>query len=116
MDTSYLDPFIETIGRDALIQIQLKKLQLMLGPVLERNAFYKKRLFEAGFKRADDIRTLQDYARLPLTTKGELSADQADHRPHLRRTDFRTPMCVGICHISVPNLATYHGHAAPWIR
>ncbi len=43
MHVSYLDPFIETLGREALPQIQLKKFQLMLEPILATNPFYRRR-------------------------------------------------------------------------
>ncbi len=79
MDTSYLDPFIETLGREALVQIQLKKLQMMLAPVLETNSFYKRKLTEAGLAHPQEIRSLDELQHLPFTTKQELSADQAAH-------------------------------------
>jgi len=85
MQTSYLDPFIETLGRTALTQIQIKKLQLMLEPVLESNAFYGRKLKEAGLDNPSVIRTLDDmglFKRLPFTTKQELSADQAANPPY----------------------------------
>jgi phenylacetate-CoA ligase len=81
VNTDYLDPFIETLGRDALEQIQLKKLQLMLGRILESNAFYRHRLQNAGLESPRDLHSLGDLKRLPFTTKGELSADQATHPP-----------------------------------
>lgn len=77
MQPPYLDEFIETLGREALAQVQLKRLQLMLGPVLEHNAFYRKRLREAGLNLARDLRDLADLRKLPFTVKRELSADQA---------------------------------------
>ncbi len=82
MNISYLDPFIETLGRQALQEIQLKKLQLMLGTVLQTNRFYRRKLGEAGIKRGEDVKTLDDYHRLPFTTKEELSADQVAHAPY----------------------------------
>ena len=42
-DNNYLDRFIETIGRDALTEIQIKKFQMMLDRVLESNVFYKNK-------------------------------------------------------------------------
>jgi len=82
MQIDYLDPFIETLGRQALNEIQLKKFQLMLEPVLENNSFYREKLLAAGLKSAEDIRTLEDYKKLPLTTKSELSADQLLNPPY----------------------------------
>ena len=82
METSYLDSFIETLGREALAQIQLKKLQIMLGPVLKTNAFYRRKLGEVGVRRPADVQTLDDHRQLPFTTKEELSADQVAHPPY----------------------------------
>ncbi len=82
MEIRYLDPFIETLGREALTQIQLKRFQLMLDPVLKTNAFYRRKLGEAGVKRPQDVQTVDDLRRLPFTTKVELSTDQAAHPPY----------------------------------
>ena len=82
MQPPYFDEFIETLGREALIQTQLKRLQLMLAPVLERNPFYRQKLRAAGLDSPRAIRTLDDLRKLPFTTKRELSADQAQHPPY----------------------------------
>ncbi len=82
MDTIYLDPFIETLGRDALGQIQLKRLQLMLGPLLKDNKFFRQRLRAAGLRSPSDLRSIEDLRRLPFTTKADLSTDQAEHPPY----------------------------------
>jgi phenylacetate-CoA ligase len=82
MKTSYLDSFVETLDREALTQIQLKKLQTMLSQVLKTNAFSRRKLNEVGVETPEDIRTLEDYRQLPFTTKEELSADQAAHPPY----------------------------------
>lgn len=82
MDIEHLDPFLETLGREALTQIQLKKFQLMLAPILESNAFYRRKLGEAGLSRPADVRSLADLRRLPFTTKAELSVDQAAQPPY----------------------------------
>jgi phenylacetate-CoA ligase len=77
-----LEYFTQGLGRQALQEVQLRKLQLMLEPVLASNPFYKRKLKEAGLKRADDVRTFEDYRRLPFSTKHELTADQAAHPPY----------------------------------
>ena len=82
MNPIYLDPFIETLGREALQQIQLKKFQMMLGPILSTNTFYRRKFAEAGVKHATDIHTYADLQRIPFTTKAELSRDQLDHTPY----------------------------------
>ena len=80
--TNDLNSIIETLGREALTQIQLKKLQAMLVPILETNPFYREKLGEAGVTQPEDIRTLEDYRQLPFTTKDELSADGKAHPPY----------------------------------
>ncbi len=82
MQTSYLDPFIETLGREALAQIQLKRFQMMLQPVLRSNAFYRRRLGAAGLTGPSEIGGFDDLQRLPFTTKGDLSADQEGNPPY----------------------------------
>jgi phenylacetate-CoA ligase len=54
-------------------ELQLKKLQSGLKEVLVSNPFWRSRLH--------DVRSWDDFERLPLTTKGELVADQAAHPP-----------------------------------
>ena len=64
------------------IKIQLHRLREMLAPVIETNAFYKKKLTEVGITHPNDIQTFTDYQQLPFTTKDELSADQVSHPPY----------------------------------
>ncbi len=82
MKTSYLDPYVETLNREALEQIQLEKLKLLLAQVLKSNTFYQRKLKDAGVEEPEDLRTLKDYRQLPFTTKAELSADQEAHPPY----------------------------------
>jgi phenylacetate-CoA ligase len=82
MCPDYLDPFIETLGREALGQIQLKKLQLMLDSVIATNALYGKKLKAVGIESPEDIRSFADYRKVGFTTKKELSADQLEHPPY----------------------------------
>src|SRR4026207_1113616 len=81
METGQFDSLMETLGREALGQIQLRKLQLMLDTVLVSNKFYRKKLGSAGVTKSAQLRTFDDFYKLPFTTKKELSADQADHPP-----------------------------------
>ena len=94
--TQYLEPFIETLCREALTQIQLKKFQLMLEPVLSTNAFYRKKLNATGVKSAEDIRTFADYRRLPFTTKAELSANQSENPPYGTNLTFPSDRYIRI--------------------
>ncbi|MXY26626.1 phenylacetate--CoA ligase [Candidatus Poribacteria bacterium] len=61
---------------------QLQRFREMLSPVLETNAFYRRKLTEVGITRPNDVQTLSDYQHLPFTTKEELSADQVSYPPY----------------------------------
>ena len=61
----------ETMSREALEAIQLRRLQSVVARVYNTVPFYKKRFDEAGIK-PDDIRTLHDLPKLPFTYKDNL--------------------------------------------
>jgi phenylacetate-CoA ligase len=82
MNVEYDDFFSETLGREALSEIQLKKFQMLLGPVLKSNAFYRRKLTQAGVSSPVDFKTIEDLRNLPFTTKAELSKDQAENSPY----------------------------------
>ena len=63
-----------TLKRDHLRAVQLEKLRDGVREVLRTNAFWRSRL--------SDIHGWDDFERLPLTTKGELLADQEAHPPY----------------------------------
>ena len=64
------------------ISTQLQRFRQMLASVLETNAFYRRKLTDAGITHPNDVQTLNDYRQLPFTTKAELSADQVSHPPY----------------------------------
>lgn len=77
-----LDSIPETLDREALEQIQLRKFRGMVDCLLERNTFYQNKLRAAGLKAGRDVQDLDDYRRLPFTTKEELLNDQINHPPY----------------------------------
>ena len=72
----------ENRDRDERVALQLERLHALLGTVLDSNAFYRQKLHAAGIRRPEDIDSLAHFNRLPLTTRAELSADQAAHAPY----------------------------------
>ncbi len=70
------DARIEAMPRDALQALQLQRLRATLRNLREHVAPIRSRLDAAGVA-AEDVRTLDDVARLPFTTK----ADLRDHYP-----------------------------------
>ena len=61
----------ETMPREALEAIQLRRLQSVVARVYNTVPFYKKRFDEAGIK-PEDINTLEDLRTLPFTYKDDL--------------------------------------------
>ncbi len=61
----------ETLPRDELGALQLKKLSYQLEKVYHNVPFYKQKFDAAGVK-PEDIRTLNDISRLPFTEKQDL--------------------------------------------
>ena len=88
MDARQIGSLMETLGRDALGQLQLRKFQLVLDQMLGTNAFYAAKFGEEGVHSSRDIRSWDDFRRLPFTTKKELSADQAENPPYGSNLSF----------------------------
>ena len=81
----YFDRAVETLPRERLAALQLEKLRALLAELWGRNAFYTAKLKSTGAELGDVLPglrpSLDDLARLPLTTKPELMADQVAHPP-----------------------------------
>lgn len=54
-------------------ELQLERLQEVVKKAYENVPFYRKRFDDAGVK-PEDIKTLEDIQKLPLTTKDDLRA------------------------------------------
>jgi phenylacetate-CoA ligase len=76
----YWNAEVETLSRDGLRQLQERKLADAVRRA-QACGFYRRKFAEAGAAPAD-IRTLDDLARLPLTTKDDLRRSQSEHPPY----------------------------------
>jgi phenylacetate-CoA ligase len=65
------DEEYETLPREALKALQLKRLQQVVSLVYNNVGFYKKSFDKAGVT-PDDLKTLDDVKRFPFTTKQDL--------------------------------------------
>ncbi len=65
------DPLYECMPREDLEQLQLERLQATVNRVYKSVTCYKKKFDEAGIL-PEDIRSLDDLAKLPFTTKEDL--------------------------------------------
>lgn len=73
----YWDQPTETLERNALEQLQCKRLQETVARVNSRVPFYRRGLAELGVK-PEQIRSLRDLRRLPFTTNADLRANYPD--------------------------------------
>lgn len=65
------DPLYECMPREDLEQLQLERLQATLNRAYKSVACYKKKFDQAGIN-PEEIRSLDDLAQLPFTTKEDL--------------------------------------------
>ena len=81
--TANVDQTIEDVwqNRDLIEQIQTRRFTEMLDAIIPRNRFYTTKLKAAGID-VGSIRTLEDVRKLPVTTKQELVASQAEQPPY----------------------------------
>ncbi len=76
----FWDRRVETMSRDELSALQLKRLREQMRRCQAASQFYRDKLREAS-ATPDDIRSLDDFALLPPVTKDELRKDQELHAP-----------------------------------
>ena len=72
---SILDPKTETAQRDDLRQIQLERLQATLNRAYRNVLLYREKFNQAGVL-PEQVRSLEDLARFPRTTREDLLAHQ----------------------------------------
>lgn len=82
MNTDIRNSMAGALDRSTPVDEQLSRLRTMLASVLRTNAFYRRKLADAGIRDANDVNTFEDYRRVPFTTKDELTADQTEHPPY----------------------------------
>ncbi|HSB06780.1 MAG TPA: phenylacetate--CoA ligase family protein [Thermodesulfobacteriota bacterium] len=76
----YFEPEIETMSREKLEALQLRRLKLQLKRCYENSEFYSGKFAQAGIQ-PKDIRSLSDVVHLPFVTKSELRDEQQDYPP-----------------------------------
>ena len=98
---------IETLPRQGLEAIQLRRLQLLVQRVYDRVHPYRAKMDAAGIKPAD-IRSLADLRHLPYTTKDDLR----DNYPFGL---FATPM-DDVIRVHASSGTTGKSTAVSWVR
>jgi len=77
-NNKYWNPVIETLPRERLMEVELKRFREALRWAKEDSPFYKRKL--RGIE-PEDIRTFEDIAKVPMTEKDELRAAQEGKEP-----------------------------------
>jgi len=80
MASRYLEPRLERASRAEMTRVQTRRLREQVAHATAASPFYRRKLKAAGIKPAA-VRTLDDLARLPFTTKDELKENQAEKPP-----------------------------------
>lgn len=78
--TGSFRPQFEEMPPAALRDLQERKLRSQLAYVWDRSPFYREKLSTAGVT-SKDVRTIDDLAQVPFTTKDELRASQLAQPP-----------------------------------
>jgi phenylacetate-CoA ligase len=76
----FWNPKTETLPRDQLEALQLEKLRRLVDWAAARSPFYQRSFAQAGFA-PDQLRSLDDLRRLPMLTREEWMASQAERPP-----------------------------------
>src|SRR5665213_1499165 len=76
----YWDAALETLSEDERASVILEKIQRVMAWAYERAPFYRTRWQAAGLEPGD-VRSLDDFSRVPTIAKADLRADQAAHPP-----------------------------------
>jgi phenylacetate-CoA ligase len=79
-DVSYYYPALETMSRDEVLKLQWTKLKRELEYLYHNNVFYKRKFKEANLT-PDDIKTMKDFKKFPLSTKDDFMKDQQENPP-----------------------------------
>jgi phenylacetate-CoA ligase len=77
----------ETMDPEEREKIILKKLQAQITYAYQHAPFYRKKWNEAGLQPGD-IKTLEDFHKMPVVTKQEIRKDQMEHPP------FGSYLCI----------------------
>ncbi len=77
----FFDRAAETTPRAQLRALQWERFTALACEVFAANPFVRKKWGAAGIRSAEDIRSWDDFAKLPFTLKSEFVADQAENPP-----------------------------------
>jgi phenylacetate-CoA ligase len=80
--SKYWNPFLETLPRDELVHIEIKRFREAMAFAIKHCQMYQDKFKEAGIS-PEEIKTLDDIRKIPLTDKEELRRAQECGEPFL---------------------------------
>ena len=80
----YYSPSLEKLSREDILNIQNKRLISQIEYIYNTNSFYRNKFKEAHIK-PEDIKSVKDLKRLPISTKKDFVKDQEEHPPYGHR-------------------------------
>ena len=78
----YWNPFLETLPRDELVHIEIKRFRETMAFTIKNCPMYRDKFKEVGIS-PEEIKTLDDIRKVPLTDKEELRRAQECGEPFL---------------------------------
>lgn len=81
-------------SRDELLAFQWKELGKLLDLAFEQVPYYQKKFAEAGAARGD-IRSMEDYRKLPILTREQITQNLADLTPRTTKKEDLQPHATG---------------------
>ena len=81
-ESKYWNPFLETLPREELLKIEIKKFRKVMALAIKESPMYREKFKEAGVS-PEDIKSLDDIRGVPFTDKEELLKAQESGEPFL---------------------------------
>jgi len=72
----FWNPAVETMAREELRELQLRRLRHQLDYAYHYSSFYRRRFDEAGLK-PDDVKSLEDFEKVPMLYKDDLREERS---------------------------------------
>lgn len=94
----YWDPEIQTMDPERIRQLQNERLRVLMAKVFDTPVpLFKDKLTKAGIEAAEDVKSVDDLAHVPLTLKQDLRDSEGAHPPwgEYRFTDPRAAVRIG---------------------
>ncbi len=79
-DSRYWFPVRETMNPGEREAVIIERLRVVMAYAYDKAPFYRKKWDDAGV-HPDQVKSLEDFERVPVTTKAELRASQAENEP-----------------------------------